>query len=306
PISVGVIDSLGNFIEIKIGKENTFPFNSLDTIGRNIRDIGLPSKFSSLWENCLKKIFENSFVQTLEFDFFKNGQTEFYEISFVPLDKQRVIFISRNVSRYKFVEKQLAQSLEKLQRILRETIRALASAVEKRDPYTAGHQQRVTYLASSIAQKLKFSEEKLNGLQLASLIHDVGKMYVPAEILSKPTMLSEIEFNLIKAHPQVGYYILHSVEFPWPIDRIVLQHHERLDGSGYPFGISKEEILMEAKIIAVADVVEAMASHRPYRPSLGIDRALEEISINQGILFDKQVVEICIELFRKENFSFPS
>ncbi|MBW2168219.1 MAG: HD domain-containing protein [Deltaproteobacteria bacterium] len=198
----------------------------------------------------------------------------------------------------------LQDSMQKLRKALEGSIHAMALTVEMRDPYTAGHQQRVADLASAIAKELGFSEDRINGLHMAGVIHDIGKISIPAEILSKPGKISEIEFDLIKTHSKVGYDILKTIEFPWPIARMVLEHHERLDGSGYPSGLSGEEFLLEAKILGVADVVEAMASHRPYRPALGIDKALEEISKNKGKLYDLDVAQACIELFGEKRFSF--
>ncbi|MFH1768136.1 MAG: HD domain-containing phosphohydrolase [Candidatus Omnitrophota bacterium] len=195
---------------------------------------------------------------------------------------------------------------ENLEHLLGETITALSSAVEKRDPYTAGHQRRVTQLACAIARALGFREKEVSGVSMASIIHDIGKMYVPADILNKPGKLSEAEFTLIKIHPQVGYDILKSIEFPWPVAEIVLQHHERLDGSGYPKGLTRDEIIFEAKIIAVADVVEAMASHRPYRPARGINFALKEITETKDVLFDSKIVDACIGIFKEKNFIFES
>ncbi|GAF81991.1 unnamed protein product, partial [marine sediment metagenome] len=168
----------------------------------------------------------------------------------------------------------------------------------------AGHQRRVTTLATSIATEMGRSEELIQGISMGGIVHDIGKIYVPAEILSKPTRLSEVEFDMIKAHCQAGYDILKPVEFPWPIAQIVFQHHERMDGSGYPSGLSGEDILLEARILAVADVVEAMASHRPYRPALGIDKALEEIVQNKGKLYDPKVTDACKKLFAEGRFKF--
>ncbi|MFC1594409.1 HD domain-containing phosphohydrolase [Candidatus Omnitrophota bacterium] len=193
---------------------------------------------------------------------------------------------------------------ENLEHLLEETVTALSSAVEKRDPYTAGHQQRVARLVSAIAQEMHLSEKTKSGLNMAAVIHDLGKMYVPSEILAKPGPLSEAEMTLMKIHPQVGYDILKSVQFPWPVAQIVLQHHERLDGTGYPSGLRGNDILLEARIIGVADVVEAMASHRPYRPALGIDKALEEITQKKGIIYDARVVEVCCALFKDKGFAF--
>jgi len=183
------------------------------------------------------------------------------------------------------------------------TVNTLASTVEMRDPYTAGHQRRVTILACAIAEEMGLTEEQFDGLRLAGLIHDIGKITVPAEILNKPGRISELELNIIKTHPEAGYKVLKEIAFPWPVARIVLQHHERLNGSGYPQGLKDGEIMLEAKILAVADVVEAMASHRPYRPALGIEAALHEITMNKGILYDPDVTDICAQLFTVKGFA---
>jgi len=172
-----------------------------------------------------------------------------------------------------------------------------------RDPYTAGHQRRVAELASAIAKEMRLPKEKIEGIHMAGLIHDIGKIAVPAEILSKPSKLSKMEMDLIKAHSQVGYELLKEIDFPWPVANIVLQHHERLDGVGYPQGLKGDEILLEARILAVADVVEAMASHRPYRPALGLDAALDEIKQGKGKLYEPAAVDACLVLFEK-GFTF--
>lgn len=193
---------------------------------------------------------------------------------------------------------------QSLQRALDGTIGAIGMTTETRDPYTAGHQRRVTELAVAIARKLGLSEASIEGTRVAGLMHDIGKLAVPAEILSKPSALSDMEMSLIKSHPQAAFDILETVVFPWPIADIVLQHHERIDGSGYPEGLAKDEILIEARILAVADTVEAMASHRPYRPALGIESALAEIKKNRAIRFDPEVVDACLSLFLDDGFSF--
>ena len=199
-------------------------------------------------------------------------------------------------------EEILKKTLSKLRKTLGSTIQAMALIVETRDPYTAGHQQRVADLARAIATEMDLPENQIDGIRMAGVIHDLGKIAEPAEILSKPGRLTEIEYSLIKMHPQVGYDILKEIEFAWPVDMIVLQHHERLNGSGYPKGLSGNKILIESRIMAVADVVEAMASHRPYRAALGIDKALGEITKNKGALYDPQVVDACVRLFTKKGF----
>jgi PAS domain S-box-containing protein/putative nucleotidyltransferase with HDIG domain len=196
------------------------------------------------------------------------------------------------------------QAEEKLKKTMDAALQTMSKIIEVKDPYTAGHQQRVSQLAAAIAKELDLSQDKVEGIRVASLIHDIGKIGIPSEILSKSTALSDIEFSLIKAHAQIGYDILKSIDFSYPVAQIVLQHHEKMDGSGYPNGLREENILQEAKIICVADVVEAMSSHRPYRPALGIDAALEEISQNKGILYDAEVVNVCLNLFKKKGFKF--
>ena len=186
-----------------------------------------------------------------------------------------------DVTDYKRMRQQIQKSVEGLGNTMKGTVRAMAITVELRDPYTAGHQQRVADLSRAMAEEIGFPPERADGIYLATLIHDIGKIAVPAEILSRPGQLSKIEFKMIQPHPQVGCDILKPIEFSWPIARIVQQHHERMDGSGYPHGLSGEEIMIEARILGGTDVVEAMASHRPYRPALGIDKALDEISKKQ-------------------------
>lgn len=191
------------------------------------------------------------------------------------------------------------ESALKLERALEDTIQAIATTIEARDPYTAGHQQRVSLLATAIAREMGVAEAVAAGVLRGAEIHDIGKVYVPAEILNRPGKLSEIEFSLIRTHPQVGYDIIKDIDFPWPIAKIILQHHERMDGSGYPNGLKGEEILLEARIIAVADVVEAMMNHRPYRAALGLDAAITEIESCAGGQFDPQVVAACVRVMRR-------
>jgi PAS domain S-box-containing protein len=199
-------------------------------------------------------------------------------------------------------EEKLQQTLENLRKAVGTTIQVLAYTVETRDPYTAGHQTRSADLARAIGTEMELPQEKIDAIRIAGSIHDIGKLSIPAEILSKPTKLSEIEFALIKEHSRKGYEMLKDVESPWPLAEIVYQHHERIDGSGYPRNLKREEILIEARILAVADVVEAMASHRPYRPGLGIEAALNEIEKNSGLFYDNAVADACLRLFREKGF----
>lgn len=228
------------------------------------------------------------------------GRIEQRTIDLIKLNEK----LKQDITKRERAETEAQSTLAKLRRAMGGVIQAMAMTVERRDPYTAGHQRRVSDLARGVATEMGLSNHQVDGIRMAGLIHDLGKICVPAEILSKPGGLSEIEHTLIKDHPQVGYEILKEIEFPWPVAKIVLQHHERIDGSGYPAGLSAKDIIIEAKALAVADVVEAMASHRPYRPTLGREMALEEISKNRGILYDPDVVDSCLKLLKEKGFKF--
>ncbi len=212
------------------------------------------------------------------------------------------IIALRTRAERKRAEEELQHTLEKLRKALGGTIQAMALTVESRDPYTAGHQRRATNLARAIATKMGLSEEQIDGIRMAGVVHDLGKISVPAGILNKPGRLTANEFAIIQTHAQVAHDILKTIEFPWPVAQIVLQHHERIDGSGYPAGLKGDEIMLEARILAVADVIEAMSSHRPYRPAHSIDEALGEIRQNRGVLYDPEVVDACLSLFSDEGF----
>lgn len=207
-------------------------------------------------------------------------------------------------SRVEEQTRELRESSASLKRALDGTVLALASVVETRDPYTAGHQQRVSQLACAIAREMTLPDDVIEGIRVGGILHDVGKVSVPAEILSKPGRITEFEFGIIKGHSQVGYDILKSIEFPWPIAQMVAQHHERLDGTGYPHQLKDDQVILEARILAAADVIEAMASHRPYRAALGIDVALAELTAKSGTHFDPVVVDMCLKLFKEKGFAF--
>ncbi len=210
----------------------------------------------------------------------------------------------RDITDHVQAKEELRANLEVLQKTMKGTIQAIALTVEKRDLYTAGHQERVAELSSAIAKQMGLLPEQVEGIYLAGMVHDIGKIGTPVEILTNPGKLSDIEIKLIEPHPQMAYDILKNIDFPWPIPEMALQHHERMDGSGYPQGLSGEEIVMEARILAVADVIEAMASHRPYRPGLGIEAAIKEISTHRGVLYDAAVVDACLRLFTEKGFEF--
>jgi PAS domain S-box-containing protein/putative nucleotidyltransferase with HDIG domain len=234
-------------------------------------------------------------------------QRVFLSINGAPIfDEQghvmEVVLTIDDITKYRRAEEEIQQGIKQLEKSMGDTIKAMSMVVETRDPYTAGHQDKVARLAAAIAEKMNLSEEQIRGIRMAGFIHDIGKMYIPADILSKPGKLSSIEMQLIRTHSQAGHDIMKDIEFPWPIARIILEHHERMDGSGYPNGLSSNDILPEARIIAIADVVDAMASHRPYRPTLGIDVALREIEKNRGVLYDSTAVDACLLLFLEEGF----
>ena len=216
-----------------------------------------------------------------------------------------VVIIRDDTERVKARQK-LTDSFERLRKTMGGVVETMARALESRDPYTAGHQRRVSDLARTIAASMNLPEDKIEGIRMSAMIHDIGKISIPSEILSKPGILTEIEFSMMKTHPETGYTILQNIDFPWPVAEIVYQHHEYIDGSGYPRGLKGDALLIEAKIISVADVIEAMASHRPYRPSLGIDAALEEIYYSRNIHFDPDIVDICLNLFRNEGYRMAS
>jgi PAS domain S-box-containing protein len=237
----------------------------------------------------------------------KDGSVKVVEVNSAKIGRgkeTRRMGILSDITERKRAEDELKKSLERLKKNFEDTVNALVTALERRDPYTAGHQMRVTNLACAIAVEMHLSKDKIDGLRLAGLVHDVGKIQIPTEILIKPGHLSETEFLMIKIHPRAGYDILKGIDFPYPIADIVLQHHERLDGSGYPEGLSGKKILLEAKILAVADVVEAMSSQRPFRPSLGIGMALEEVSKHKGRLYDRKVVNALLRLAKKNRITF--
>jgi PAS domain S-box-containing protein len=293
-----VRDLLGYSVEEVIGKTpfELMPPNEMEPDKARFKAVFAEQKHF--------RLLENVFLH-------KDGRKVFLETSAAPMFDAQGIFngyrgIDRDITERKEAEQERLLNTAKLERLLLQTIEAIAATVEARDPYTAGHQRRVAALASSIAREMGLSEDKLHGLYLAASIHDLGKIRIPAEVLSKPGMLLNFEYELVKTHPQTGYDIIKDVQFPWPIAQMVLQHHERLDGSGYPQKLKGEQILLEAKILAVADVVEAMSSYRPYRPGLGLEAALEEVTKQRGVLYDPAVVDSCISLFREKQFTFDN
>lgn len=239
----------------------------------------------------------------------KDGRQVFLETSGTPFlgpdgRLQGYRGIHRDITERRKAEETLQQTYSKLESTVESVIKAIALTVEMRDRYTAGHQQRVRQLAGAIARELSLPSDRLQVIRVAGLLHDLGKIFVPAEILTKPGSLTDMEFAIIKQHPQSAYDILRSIEFPWPIADVVFQHHERLDGSGYPRGLQDVDIVPEARILAVADVVEAMTFHRAYRPALGLEAALKEIVKKKDTLYDRAVVDACLSVFLDHNFQW--
>ncbi|MBE3092676.1 MAG: HD-GYP domain-containing protein [Chloroflexi bacterium] len=218
--------------------------------------------------------------------------------------REKVTGLEEVKLKYNQVDKKLKQTDIKLQKFIEGIADIITKVIELRDPYSIGHLQRVSKLAMAIAQEMKLPQDKIRGIKIASLVHDIGKVNLPSEIVRKPGKLIEVEFNLIKSHPKISYDLLKRIDFPWPIAEIVFQHQEKIDGSGYPRGLKGDEICIEAKILGVANVVEAMSSYRSYRPALIIDEALNEIDKNKNIIFDPEVVDACIKLFKEKGFKF--
>lgn len=223
-----------------------------------------------------------------------------------PHGKRLFLHTSRDITNRKKAEEEVRKGLERTRAALLASVEVIGRTVEARDPYTAGHQRRVAALAGAIAERMGLQPEEVDGIRLAAELHDLGKVSIPGEILGKPGRLTGPEFELIKAHPEIAHNILKSVEFPWPLATMVLQHHERMDGSGYPSGLHGGEISIGARVIGVSDVVEAIHSHRPYRPALGLDVALNELRSNRGVLYDGEVVEHCIKLFEIDAFDLDA
>jgi PAS domain S-box-containing protein/putative nucleotidyltransferase with HDIG domain len=237
----------------------------------------------------------------------QDGKVKWVELNATVIEwnkKPATLNFLNDITERKLLEEERIEGYNRIKKALHATVQSIALLVETKDPYTAGHQDRVSQLAQAIAKEMGLTEDRQDFVRTASIIHDLGKVSVPSELLSKPTKLSELEFNIIKVHSQAGYNILKDIDFPWPVADVVLQHHERMNGSGYPQHLPGETILLEARILAVADVVEAISSHRPYRPALGINVALDEIFKNKGILYDTNVVDACLKLFQEKNFAF--
>jgi PAS domain S-box-containing protein len=288
---------LGQSRDDLIGKSDYdfFPKTQADFFTQSDRDVLFGKKLIDIPEEHIQTTQGEKILHTKKLPLLnEKGEPSF------------LLGISEDITEQKKNEEKLKNALENLRSALNSIIHVLVSAVESRDPYTSGHQIRTANLAFAIATEMGLPHEKIEAIRMAGPIHDIGKLSIPAEILSRPTKLTELEFSLVKEHSRAGYEILKDVESPWPLAEIVYQHHERMDGSGYPRKLKGDEILLEARIMAVADVVEAMASHRPYRPALGIDVATEEIRKNRGTLYDADAVDACLRLFREKGYRLPT
>ncbi|WP_051569365.1 HD domain-containing phosphohydrolase [Alkaliphilus transvaalensis] len=283
------------YIGVNPSFEKITGFKAEDIVGRTEREI-----FTEIDEKWMKVYGEVALKGIpKEFEKYSKKLDKYFKIfAYSPKFREFALLVS-DITEEKKLDMRLKKSLM-------EMVESLGYMIEKRDLYTAGHQKNVSKLACRIGMHMGLSEEQLEGLYVASILHDIGKIGIPSEILTKPAKLNTLEFDLIKTHPQNAYEILKSIDFQWPVADIVLQHHEKLDGSGYPFGLKAKDILLEAKIITVADVVEAIASHRPYRPALGFKYALEEIKSNSGIFYDPHVVETCLMVCRKDTSIFDN
>ena len=306
-----IIDRNARFIYVNPRMAEIFGYASNDElVGVSIADLVAPESRTLVARNLRKRLDRQ--IKTMRYDFAglrKDGSTitvGAHGTTGVYRGQPVVIGTLQDVTEVRRSEERVKQYVETLERTMRSTIEIISNMVEMRDPYTQGHERRVGEIAAAIGGELGLDEQSTEGLRIAGHVHDVGKISIPAEILSKPGRLSKIEYELVKNHAQQGYDILKAYEFPWPIAQTVLQHHERLDGSGYPQGLKGDEILLEARILMVADVVEAMSSHRPYREGLGLESALAEIEKGAGKLYDPEVVGACLRLFREKSYQIPN
>lgn len=287
---------------------NILGYSHDEVLGKQLWELGLLADRKKA-EAVQRKIIEEGYARFEDIELVsKSGKTipvEFIANSY-RVDGLTVIQCNiREISERKQAEVLLAQEQTKIARQMYEVIDSLSNVIEARDPYTAGHQKRVTDLSVAIAHEMKLAPSLIDGIRFASQVHDIGKISIPTEILTKPSALTSYEVAMLRSHAQAGYEILKPLSFPWPVADIILQHHERLDGSGYPNALKENDILVEAKIIAVADTVEAMSSDRPYRSSKGVNHALEEIETNSGVLYDHEAVKACLDLFRNKGYRFP-
>ncbi|MFQ5574785.1 MAG: HD domain-containing phosphohydrolase, partial [Terriglobia bacterium] len=306
--AIGGIDRDGFFLYMSPGALKLHNIAAGNLKGKHFLDF-VDAEHRPAFENAFNEAAEGK-IKQFELERQTPDGPKSFETTMAPVPSgsgktANILMISKDLTTAKLAAENVAIGLRKLGQTFQETVQSLSSMLETRDPYTAGHQERVSLLASAIAEEMHLPTDTITGIRIASLIHDIGKINIPAEILSKPSSLDPIEFEIIKTHSEVGYQILKGIDFPWPVAETMYQHHERMDGSGYPRKLSGAELLVEARILAVADVVEAMCSHRPYRPTLGLDAALDEIAKGRGTLYDERVADACLALFRKPDGEKP-
>ncbi len=305
---ISLKDTQGHFILVNRKFEKVYNLPQEKIIGKTLYDLFPKKEAENYWTNDKKALEAGKPIQLEELVCHKDGCHTYIAIKFPVFDTTgspyAICSIATDISERKRNEVELQKSHDRLKQALEDTIAAIAKAVEARDLYVAGHQRRVALLACAIAHEMGLDDNLIEGVKMAATIHDIGKIHLPAEILSKPARLFETEFALVKGHPEVGFEILKDIKLPWPVAQVVHQHHEHLDGSGYPNHLMGDDILLESRIVCVADVVEAMACHRPYRPAMGIEKALEEIETNKGSYYDPKVVDACIRLFKEKRFNF--
>ena len=305
------IDSEGNILEWNPSAVKLFGFSRKSVVGKNLADLIIPSEHKKSHTAGMKNYFElgthkvlNKHVEITAVH--KSGKVIPVELSIVPEGKGRETVFNafiRDLTDRNKTKDLVVKSNELLKKSLLGTVDVISKMMELRDPYTSGHQSRVSEISVLIAQTMGLDKDQVEGIRIGAIIHDIGKIKTPSELLSKPRKLSDIEYQLIKEHAKSGYNLLKDVEFPWPIANIAHQHHERIDGSGYPQGLKGNEICLEAKIVAVADVVEAMGSHRPYRSALGVEAAMIEIYSHKNTFYDKDVVKACMKVFSEKKYT---
>ncbi len=305
---ISLKDTHGHFILINRRFGKFFDITNEEIVGKTDYDI-FPEKMADTYRaNDQKALQKGAPIQEEEVYCHEDGCHTYLVIKFPMYDTTRTVYgiccIATDITKRKSSELELQGSHDRLKQALEDTITAIARAVEARDLYVAGHQRRVAQLAVAIAKEMGLDKNQIEGIYMGAIIHDIGKIHLPAEILNKPARLFDTEFALVKSHPEVGYNILKDVKLPWPVAQIVQQHHEHLDGSGYPNELQGDDILLESRIVCVADVVEAMAGHRPYRPAKGIKKALKEIEKHRGVFYDPKIVDACVRLFHNNKFNF--
>lgn len=306
------IDQAGRILEFNKAAEQTFGYSREAALGQSMAELIVPARFREAHHQGMVRYRTTGQAvmagRRIEVTAMRADGSEFpAELTIIPVHPSESPFFTaylRDISTRKEAEREKTEHIQQLRRILLQTVHSVSKTIETRDPYTAGHQSRVSELGAAIARKLGLEARIVEGVQLGGLIHDIGKIAVPAEILTRPGLIDRASYAVVKNHCETGYEITKDVEFPWPIADIIRQHHERLDGSGYPQGLRGDRIILEARIIGVADVVEAIHSQRPYRESLGLASALEEIRENAGVLYDPDVVAACLDLIESGEFQF--